>query len=77
MEFVTRFPKVTGGYNSIFLVVDKLTKITHLIPIKPFSTASNLAQLFVKEIIILHDILARIISDRDAKFASKFWQALF
>ena len=77
MDFVTGIPKVTGGFDSIFVVVDKLTKVAHLIPVKTASTAPNIAHLFVKEIVRLHGIPARIISDRDAKFTSKFWQALF
>ena len=77
MDFVTRPSKVNGGFDSIFVMVDKLTKVTHLIPIKTTSTATDIAHLFVKEIIRLHNILARIISDQDAKFTSKFWQALF
>ena len=77
MDFVTGIPKVTGGFDSIFVIVDKLTKITHIIPMKTTSTVADIAHLFVKEIIKLHGLPARIISDRDAKFTSKFWQALF
>ena len=77
MDFVTGIPKVAGGFDSIFVVVDKLTKVAHLIPVKTTSIAADIAHLFVKEIVRLHGILARIISDQDAKFTSKFWQALF
>ena len=77
MDFVTGIPKVTGGFDSIFVVVDKLTKVAHLIPMKTTSIAVNIAHLFVKEIVRLHGIPARIINDQDAKFTSKFWQALF
>ena len=58
-------------------MVDKLTKVTHLIPVKKTYTASDVAQVFVKEIVRLHGLPRRIISDRDSKFTSKFWQALF
>ena len=77
MDFVIGIPKVTGGFDSIFVVVDKLTKVSHLIPVKTTSTVVDIAHLFVKEIIKIHGILARIISDQDNKFTSKFWQALF
>ena len=77
MDFVTGIPKLTGGFDSIFVVVDKLTKVAHLIPVKTTATAADIAHLFIKEIVRLHGIPARIISDRDAKFTSKFWQALF
>ena len=77
MDFVTGTAKVTRGFDSIFVIVDKLTKVAHLIPMKTTSIAVDMAHLFVKEIVKLHGIPARIISDQDAKFTSKFWQALF
>ena len=77
MDFITALPKVTGNFDSIFVVTDKLTKIIHLIPTRTTASASDIAQLFVKEIVRLHGIPARIISDRDAKFTSKFWTAMF
>ena len=54
MDFVSGIPKVTGGFDSIFVVVDKLTKVAHLIPVKTTSTAIDIAHLFVKEIVKLH-----------------------
>ena len=63
MDFVTRIPKVIGGFDFIFVVVDKLTKVAHLIPVKTTSTAADIAHLFVKEIVRLHGIPAKIISD--------------
>lgn len=77
MDFVTGLPKVSGGFDSIFVVVDKLTRVAHLIPIRTTATAADIAQIFIKEIVRLHGIPARIISDRDAKFTSKFWVAMF
>ena len=59
------------------MVVDKLTKVVHLIPTQTIASALDIAQLFVKEIVRLHGIPAHIISDRDAKFTSKFWRAMF
>ena len=77
MDFITALPKVTGNFDSIFVVIDWLTKVVHLIPTRTTALASDVAQLFVKEIVRLHGIPARIISDRDAKFTSKFWTAMF
>ena len=77
MDFITALPKVTGNFDSIFVVVDQLTKVAHLIPTITTALASDIAQLFVKEIVRLHGVPARIISDRDAKFTSKFWTAMF
>ncbi|MCO5564307.1 hypothetical protein L7F22_017967 [Adiantum nelumboides] len=77
MDFVTGLPKTTGNYDSIFVIVDKLTKVAHLIPVKQTATAAGIAQVFVKELVRLHGIPAKIISDQDANFTSKFWQAMF
>ena len=77
MDFITGIPKIAGNFDSIFVVVDKLTKVAHLIPTQTTTSASDIAQLFVKEVVRLHGILACIMSDRDAKFTSKFWRAMF
>ena len=77
MDFIMGIPKVLGNFDSIFVVVNKLTKVAHLIPTQTTASASDIAQRFVKEIVRLHGIPACIISDRDAKFTSKFWRAMF
>ena len=77
IDFITGIPKVSGNFDSIFVVVDRLTKVAHLIPTQTVASASNITQLFVKEIVRLHGILACIISDKDAMFTSKFWRAMF
>ena len=77
MDFITTLPKVAGNFDSIFVVVNWLTKVAHSIPTQTIASTSNIAQLFVKEIVRLHGVPSRIISDRDAKFTSKFWTAMF
>ena len=77
MDFITGLPKTTGNFDSIFVVVDKLTKVAHLVPVKTTATAVDITHIFVKEIVKLHGIPARIVSNRDAKFTSRFWQAMF
>ena len=77
MDFVTSLPTVQGGYDSIMVVVDYLTKLAHLIPIKKNFFASDIARIFIKEIFCLHGLPKRIVSDRDAKFTSNFWTSLF
>ena len=77
MDFITALPKVTRNFDFVFVVVDPLTKVAHLIPTKTITLELDTAQLFVKKIVRLHRIPARIISDRDAKFTSKFWTAMF
>ena len=51
MDFVTGLPSVSGGYDSIFVVVDKLTKVAHLIPVKKTFSTSDVAKVFVKEVV--------------------------
>ena len=77
MDFITGLPKTTGNFDSIFVVVDKLTKVAHIIPVKTIATAVDIAHIFVKEIVKLHGIPAIIVSNWDAKFTSRFWQAMF
>ena len=77
MDFIIGFPKIAGNFDSIFVVVDKLTKVAHLIPTRTSASAVDMAQLFIKKIVRLHGIPARIISDRDVNFTSKFWRAMF
>jgi len=77
MDFVTGLPTIRSGYNSIFVVVDRLTKVAHLIPVKVTFSAMDIAKIFIKEIFRLHGLPRRIVSDRDAKFTSRFWTAFF
>ena len=77
IDFIIALSKVTGNFDSIFVVVDWLTKVAHLIPTRTTASASDIAQLFVKEIVRFHGVPARIISDRDTKFTSKFWTTMF
>jgi hypothetical protein len=72
MDFITGFP-ITGKQNdSITVVVDKLTKVSHCIPIKTTHKATDVAEIFMKEVARLHGILKKIVSDRDPKFTSNF-----
>ena len=57
MDFITALPKVAGNFDFIFVVVDRLTKIAHLIPTQTTATASDIATLFIKEIVRLHGVI--------------------
>ena len=63
--------------DSIMLVVDKLSKVAHFIPVKTTYKAANIADIFLKQIFRLHGIPKVIISDRDPKFTGDFWKYLF
>ena len=77
MDFITRLPMTVRQHDSIMVVVDKLTKTSHFIPIKSTYKADSIAKIFMKEIFRLHGLPKAIISDMDTKFTSNFWKILF
>lgn len=76
MDFITGLPKVQGK-DCIYVVVDKLTKYAYFFPIAADYTASQVADVFFREIFRLHGLPKTIVSDRDRRFMSFFWQELF
>ena len=64
-------------HDSIMVVVDRLTKATHFIPVKSTHKTDDIAKIFMKEIFKLHGLPKAIVPDRDVKFTSKFWKGLF
>ena len=65
-----------GGYDSIWVVVDRLTKYAHFIPVRMKYTTEKLVELYISQIVRLHGVPISIISDRDSLFTSHFWKAL-
>ena len=74
MDFVTGLPRTTGGFDSIWVIVDRLTKSAHFLK-KTYST-DRLARLYVNRIVCLHGVPVSIVLDREATFTSVFWQEL-
>jgi hypothetical protein len=77
MDFITGLPRTCKQHDSIMVVVGKLTKAAHFIPLKTTHKATNVADIFMREIARLHGIPKTIVSDQDPKFTSKFWKGLF
>ena len=77
MDFIKGLPKTNKKHDSIMVVVDKLSKVTHFILVKSTFKVINIADIFMKEISRLHGIPKVVIRDRNAKFTSNFWKLLF
>jgi len=74
MDFVVGMPWTQKHHDAISMVVDRFTKLAHFLPMKIVFNAEQLAELYIEKIVRLHGIPLSIVSDRDTKFASKFWQ---
>lgn len=77
MDFITGIPRTMKQLHSIIVVVDRLSKVAHFIPVKTTYSSNEVAQAFIREIVRLHGAPKNIVSARDVKFTSKFWKDLF
>jgi hypothetical protein len=77
MDFITRLPKPTKQNDGIMVVVEKLSKSTHFIPLKSTCKEIDVSSIFMKEIFRLHGIPKEIVYDKDTNFTSIFWKYLF
>ncbi|GJX38887.1 reverse transcriptase domain-containing protein [Tanacetum coccineum] len=76
MDLVTKLPRSSSGYDAIWVIVDRLTKSAHFLPIREDYKTEKLARIYINEIVARHGVPVSIISDRDGRFASHLWQAL-
>ncbi|GJS53325.1 reverse transcriptase domain-containing protein [Tanacetum coccineum] len=76
MNFVTKLPKSSQGYDTIWVIVDRLTKSAIVVPMRETDPLEKLAKLYMKEVVARHRISVSIICDRDPGFASRFWRTL-
>jgi hypothetical protein len=76
MDFIVGLPKTQSGDNSIWVIVDHLSKVAHFIPVKTIYKGSKLAELYIARIVCLHGVPKKIVSDRGTQFTSKFLEKL-
>nr|GFA07612.1 putative reverse transcriptase domain-containing protein [Tanacetum cinerariifolium] len=76
MDFITKLHKKTNGYDTIWVIVDRLTKSAHFLPMQENDPMEKLMKLYIKEVVTRHGVPVSIIFDRDGRFTSLFWQAL-
>ncbi|GJT71916.1 putative reverse transcriptase domain-containing protein [Tanacetum coccineum] len=76
MDFVTKLPRTSSGHDIIWVIVDRLTKSAHFLPMHEDYKMDRLARLYLNEIVARHGVQILIISDRDCRFTSRFWQSI-
>jgi hypothetical protein len=76
MDFIVGLPHTQAGYDSIWVIVDRLTKVAHFILVKKTYYGAKLVELYVPRIMCLHGVPKKIVSDRGLQFTSMFWEKL-
>ncbi|GJX87003.1 putative reverse transcriptase domain-containing protein [Tanacetum coccineum] len=75
MDFITKLPRSSQGFDTIRVIVDQLTKSAHFLPIRENEPLDKLARLYLNRVVARHGIPASIICDRDGRFTSNFWRS--
>ncbi|GKD57222.1 putative reverse transcriptase domain-containing protein [Tanacetum coccineum] len=76
MDFVTKLPRTSSGHDTIWVIVDRLTKSAHFLPMHEDYKMDRLVRFYLNEIVARHGVPISIISDHDSRFTSRFWQSL-
>jgi hypothetical protein len=76
VDFIVGLPRTQSGYDSIWVTVDRLTKVAHFIPVKTTYSGLQLAELYMLRIVCLHGVRKKIVSDTGTQFTSRFWERL-
>ena len=75
MDFIVGLPRTQRGYDSIWVIVDRLTKFAHFLPVKTTYTGPQLAAIYMERIVCRHGVPKKIVSDRGTQFMSHFFAA--
>ncbi|GJU76765.1 putative reverse transcriptase domain-containing protein [Tanacetum coccineum] len=75
MDFITKLPRTSSGNNTIWVIVDRLAKSAHFLPMRENDTMDKLTRLYMKEVVTRHEIPVSIICDRNGRFTSQFWRS--
>jgi transposase InsO family protein len=76
MDFIMGLPRTQSRYDSIWVIVDRLTNVAHFIPVKTTYSGPQLAELYMLRIVCLHGVPKNIVSNRGTQFISRFWERL-
>ncbi|GJW75859.1 putative reverse transcriptase domain-containing protein [Tanacetum coccineum] len=76
MDFVTKLPKISSGHDTIWVIMDRLTKSVHFLPMCEDYKMERLARLYLNDIVARHGVPISFIADRDSRFTSRFWQSM-
>ena len=76
MDFIVGLPRTPQGYDSIWVIIDRLTKTAHFIPVKTTYPVKKYAEIYIDRIVSLHGVPKTIISDRGTQFVARFWEQL-
>jgi hypothetical protein len=76
MDFIVGLPRTQAGYDSIWVIVYRLTKVAHFIPVKTTYSCAKLAEFYMSRIVCLHGVPKKIMLDRGSQFTSMFWEKL-
>ena len=76
MDFMVGLPRTQQGHDAIWVIVDRLTKSAHFLPVKVSYSLDKLAKVYIREVVRLHGVPFSIVSYRDPRFTSRFWPSL-
>ena len=76
MDFVVWLPRTLGKFDAIWVILDRLTKSAHFVPVQTTYNSERLAKIYIREIVWLHGVPISIISDRGTQFTSHFWRSM-